>query len=159
MVDRRLHMADPDASPRPGRVSRPPASQQPQHSADQLTRLGELLLARTDDVVARIAAVSAAAGVNLDETVEKRFRRTGALSTIAVAGWMAGDTLEAAREVGHEVWQIFGQLAAQRAASLTEVTKMCLRWRDAAGEVAGEIAAELDLSAEVLAQALLILRT
>jgi diguanylate cyclase (GGDEF)-like protein len=122
-------------------------------------RLGKLLLARTDDIVDRIVAVSAASGVNLDDTVEKRFRRTGALSTVAVAGWMAGETLESAREVGHEVWQIFGQLAAQRAASLTEITKRCLRWRDAAGEVASEIAAELDLSSEVLAQALLILQT
>jgi diguanylate cyclase (GGDEF)-like protein len=121
--------------------------------------LGELLLARTDDVVDRIVAVSAASGVNLDDTVEKRFRRTGTLSTVAVAGWMAGETLESAREVGHEVWQIFGQLAAQRAASLTEVTKRCLRWRTAAGEVASEIARELDLSSEVLAQALLILQT
>ncbi|HEV7528204.1 MAG TPA: EAL domain-containing protein [Solirubrobacteraceae bacterium] len=121
--------------------------------------LGELLLARTDDVVDRIVAASAASGVNLDDTVEKRFRRTGTLSTVAVAGWMAGETLESAREVGHEVWQIFGQLAAQRAASLTEVTKRCLRWRTAAGEVAAEIAAELDLSPQVLAQALLILQT
>jgi diguanylate cyclase (GGDEF)-like protein len=121
--------------------------------------LGKLLLTRTDDVLNRIVAASAASGVNLDDTVEKRFHRTGALSTVAVAGWMAGETLQSAREVGHEVWQIFGQLAAQRAASLTEVTKRCLRWRNAAGEVASEIAAELELSPEVLAQALLILQT
>ena len=38
-----------------------------------------------------------------------------------------------AREVGQESWRIFGQLAAQRAAPLNEVTKRCLRWRDAAG--------------------------
>jgi len=128
-------------------------------SSNDLERLGEALLARTDDVVERIVAVSGASGVSLDDTVEKRFRRAGALSTVAVARWMAGDSLESAREVGHEVWQIFGQLAAQRAASLTEVTKRCLRWRNAAGEVAGEISTELELPSEVIAQALALLQT
>ena len=58
------------------------------------------------------------------------------VSTIAVARWMAGDGAEVAREVGRESWRIFGQLAAQRAAPLNEVTKRCLRWRDAADDVA-----------------------
>ncbi len=56
---------------------------------------------------------------------------------------MAGDGEEVAREVGRESWRIFGQLAAQRAAPLNEVTKRCLRWRDAAEEVMRERAAAL----------------
>jgi len=127
--------------------------------SSDLERLGDQLLACTDDVVERIVAVSAASGVRLDDTVEKRFRRAGALSTVAVARWMSGDSLESAREVGHEVWQIFGQLAAQRAASLSEVTKRCLRWRNAASEVAREIGIGLGLSAEATARALLLLQT
>jgi diguanylate cyclase (GGDEF)-like protein len=51
------------------------------------------------------------------------------------------------------VWQLIGQLAAQRAASLTEVTKLCLRWRDAAGEVALEQARELKLPRRVVHEA------
>jgi diguanylate cyclase (GGDEF)-like protein len=139
--------------------STPGPAESPSQSRHEVERLGKLLLARTNDVVDRIVAVSAASGVALDDTVEKRFRRAGELSTVAVAGWMAGESLESAREVGHEVWQIFGQLAAQRAASLTEVTKRCLRWRNAAAEVAGEIGTELGLSAETTAEANLLLQT
>ncbi len=81
----------------------------------------------------------------------------GAISTIAVARWIAGDSPEAAVAAGQEVWQIFGQLAAQRAAPLAEVTKRCWRWRDAASEVLQETAARLELSPEAIAQALAML--
>jgi diguanylate cyclase (GGDEF)-like protein len=116
------------------------------------------LRARTEELVERIVSARAASGLELDDTVEKRFRRVGALSTQAVTGWMGGESLESAREVGLEVWQIFGQLAAQRAAPLTEVTKRCLAWRDAAGEVARECAAQLELDHSALEQALSMLQ-
>ena len=106
---------------------------------DQLRRLGEALSARTDDVVAGIRRRSADSGPVLDAVVEDSFVRVGTVSTIAVARWMAGEGAEVAREVGQEAWQIFGQLAAQRAAPLNEVTKRCLRWRDAADEVLREM--------------------
>ena len=77
----------------------------------------------------------------LDAAVEERFARVGTVSTIAVARWMAGEGAEVAREVGQEAWQIFGQLASQRAAPLNEVTKRCLRWSDAAREVVREMRA------------------
>jgi diguanylate cyclase (GGDEF)-like protein len=67
---------------------------------------------------------------------------------------MAGESPESAIEVGKEVWQIFGQLAAQRAAPLNEVTKRCWRWRDAATEVLSETAARLKLAPGALTQAL-----
>jgi diguanylate cyclase (GGDEF)-like protein len=94
----------------------------------------------------------------LDAMVEDSFARVGTVSTVAVARWMAGEDPEVAREVGQESWQIFGQLAAQRAAPLNEVTKRCLRWCDAADDVVRETAAELDLSPEVLLQALAMLQ-
>ena len=56
---------------------------------------------------------------------------------------MAGEGAAVAREVGQESWRIFGHLAAQREAPLNEVTKRCLRWRDAADEVLRETAAQL----------------
>jgi diguanylate cyclase (GGDEF)-like protein len=119
-----------------------------------LIRLGEALNARTDDVVAGMIGRSTSSGPVLDEVVEDSFARVGAVSTIAVARWMAGEGAEAAREVGQESWSIFGQLAAQRAAPLNEVTKRCLRWRDAAEDVVRETSAELELGPEVLAWAL-----
>jgi diguanylate cyclase (GGDEF)-like protein len=121
---------------------------------DSLQRLGEALNERTEDVVTGMRARSAQSAHPLDADVEESFARVGALSTAAVARWMAGEGEHRAREVGEESWRIFGRLAAQRAAPLNEVTKRCLRWRDAAEEVTRETAEQLGLGAEVLAQAL-----
>jgi diguanylate cyclase (GGDEF)-like protein len=126
--------------------------------AEDLRRLGAALNARTEDVLQRILSRNVASGLALDAVVEDSFARVGTVSTIAVARWMAGESPEVAREVGRESWQIFGQLAAQRAASLNEVTKRCLRWCDAASEVVRESAAQLDTTPEVLVQALAMLQ-
>jgi diguanylate cyclase (GGDEF)-like protein len=123
-----------------------------------LRRLGEALKRRTDDVVARLQSRSVESGHCLDALVEESFARVGSVSTIAVARWMAGDGEEVAREVGRESWRIFGQLAAQRAAPLNEVTKRCLRWRDAAEEVALECAGTLQLAPEVVQTGLCMLQ-
>jgi diguanylate cyclase (GGDEF)-like protein len=116
-----------------------------------LLGLGRALHDQTDRVVAGMMKRSEDSGVVLDTVVEESFARVGAVSTIAVARWMAGEGAQAAREVGQESWSIFGQLAAQRAAPLNEVTKRCLRWRDAAEDVVCEAGAELGLRSEVMA--------
>src|SRR6202451_4097593 len=103
--------------------------------AAQLRRLGEALSARNDDVVEGIRRRSRDSGPALDAVVEDSFVRVGTVSTLAVARWMSGEGADVAREVGRESWRIFGHLAAQREAPLTEVTKRCLRWRDAADDV------------------------
>jgi diguanylate cyclase (GGDEF)-like protein len=131
---------------------------QPVDLADDLRRLGEELHARTDTVVAGLSSRSRESSQVLDALVEDSFAKVGSVSTIAVARWMAGEGADVAREVGRDSWRIFGQLAAQRAASLNEVTKRCLRWRDSAAEVTREIAAELELPAEVLEEALHMLQ-
>jgi diguanylate cyclase (GGDEF)-like protein len=123
------------------------------HQQD-LSRLGQALHARTDDVVKGMLARSERSGAILDQVVEDSFARVGAVSTIAVARWMAGEGAQAAREVGQESWRIFGQLAAQRAAPLNEVTKRCLRWRDSAEEVVRDTGGELALAPDVLVLAL-----
>jgi len=71
---------------------------------------------------------------------------------------MSGEGPEIAREVGQESWGIFGQLAAQRAAPLNEVTKRCLRWWNAAERVLCEVADELKTPALVRSRALAMLQ-
>jgi diguanylate cyclase (GGDEF)-like protein len=139
-------------------LARDAAEPAPRDRAAEVRRLGEELRARTDEVVRRTVARSKGPGLELDRGVEERFERVGEVSTIAVARWMAGESPEVAREVGREVWHIFGQLAAQRAAPLCEVTKRCLRWCDVAGEVLRETAARLELPQDALLQALAMLQ-
>ena len=116
--------------------------------------LGTELQAQAAEVVRRTVARTAESGLALSEVVEERFQRVGEVSTIAVASWMSGESPQAAMEVGQEVWHIFGQLAAQRAAPLSEVTKRCWRWFDAASEVLGETAVRLAMPQEALSHGL-----
>jgi diguanylate cyclase (GGDEF)-like protein len=124
----------------------------------ELTRLGEELNTRTPDVVERMMRRSIDSGRTLDRVVEASFEDVGAVSTVAVARWMAGEGEAVAREVGQESWRIFAQLASQREAPLNEVTKRCLRWRDCAEEVVGESARDLRLGEETLEEALRMLQ-
>jgi diguanylate cyclase (GGDEF)-like protein len=124
----------------------------------ELRVLGAALGARQRDVLEHIVAGNIASGIELDHTVEEQMVRVGSLSTAAVAQWMAGESLDEAMRTGEEVWRIFGRLAAQRSAPLTEVTKRCLRWRRAAEHVVSEQHRELQMSREALEQALEVLR-
>jgi diguanylate cyclase (GGDEF)-like protein len=135
-----------------------PSSPSVDEPAEDLRRLGEALNARARDVVAGTVARTRASKHVLDAAVEESFERVGMASTAAVASWMAGQGLEAAREVGMDTWHIFGQLAADRVAPLQEVLKRCLRWRDAAADVLHESAKELGVGAEVLSLALAALQ-
>jgi diguanylate cyclase (GGDEF)-like protein len=119
----------------------------------ELSRLGQELSARTEDVVARMMRRSAESSQTLAKVVEESFEDVGTVSSVAVARWMAGEGEDVARQVGQESWRIFAQLASQREAPLNEVTKRCLRWRDATLEVLDESAADLGLSTETLTTA------
>jgi diguanylate cyclase (GGDEF)-like protein len=135
------------AAPEPERAAKA------QPGAD-LRRLGEALDARTQDVLDHTVARSRESREPLDNWVKQSFERICTISTIALARWMAGGSPEAGIEAGREAWQIFGQLAAQRAAPLNQVTKRCLRWRDGAAHVLRDSAQRLDVSAEALSQGL-----
>jgi len=124
----------------------------------ELRRLGTALNERTADVVEEMMERSASSGNLLDSHVEESFEKVGAVSTVAVARWMAGEGETVARDVGQESWRIFAQLASQRAAPLNEVTKRCLRWRDSTASVLRASASDLELDAEVLDRALKMLQ-
>src|ERR1700677_1399313 len=109
--------------------------------AEGLRRLGEALKARAEDVLSLTVARTTGPGHEVDVLVQDSFERISRSSTITVAGWMAGESLAVVREAGRETWEIFGELAAHRAAALNEVIRRCLFWRDSMAEVRRESAA------------------
>ena len=119
----------------------------------ELELLGLELNARTAEVVERMMRWSTESSRTLARVVEDSFEDVGTVSTVAVGRWMSGEGEAVAREVGQESWRIFAQLASQREAPLNEVTKRCMRWRDATLEVLDESAADLGLSEETLERA------
>ena len=124
-----------------------------QDTERDLRRLGDALQARASEVVEQTVVLTLAAGPDLDETLRASFERVGVMSTMAVAQWMAGGRPEAGLEAGREAWEIFGQLAAHRAAPLNEVTKRCLRWRDALNHLVRVCVDEMELAPGVLERA------
>jgi diguanylate cyclase (GGDEF)-like protein len=104
--------------------------------------LGDALGARCEEVRADVVERSRGKGAELDPPVRESLERMCVLATRAVSRWMAGGDPLADVEAGREAWDIFGQLAARREAPLNEVTKRCLRWRDAVHEILRTIAQE-----------------
>ncbi len=135
-----------------------PPSVPVEQPGEDLRGLGEALKARVEDVLNLTVARTTGPGHDVDALVQDSFERICTSSTIAVARWMAGEGLDVVREAGRETWEIFGELAAHRAASLKEVTRRCLFWRDSMVEVLRESATQLDVSPEALSQALNILQ-
>src|SRR5271170_3982529 len=117
----------------------------------EVRQLGEALGGRVEEVLRRTAervrASNGAPDSTLDPAAVESFERIGMRSTAAVAVWMAGGDPQAGRDTGREAWHTYGQLAAQHAAPLHEVTKRCLCWRDTVIDVLTESAQELGISA------------
>jgi len=116
--------------------------------------LGEALKTRAADVLSLTTTRAAGRGDEVDAVVNDRFQRINRNATLAIARWMAGEGAEAAIETGKETWLIYGELAAHRTASLNQLTKRCVWWRDSVVEVMRQCAAELHISPQALAQAL-----
>ncbi len=105
-------------------------------------------------VTGTIVRAANAGGVLADPVVQSGFDRMCRVSTIALARWIAGGSPEEGREASQEVFQHHGQVAAERAAPLSEMTKRCLRWRDSVNDVLCDSAAQLAASPEALSRAL-----
>jgi diguanylate cyclase (GGDEF)-like protein len=138
-------------------VPSPPDTAVGQRGGD-LARLGEALKVRTGDVLSLTVARTSGPGHEVDALVQESFERISRSSTVAVARWISGEGMAIAIEAGKETWEIFGELAAHRAASLNEVTWRCFWWRNVMAEVLQESATELAVSSEALSQALNILQ-
>jgi diguanylate cyclase (GGDEF)-like protein len=131
-------------------VNHGPVSRQPDQ---EIRRLGEALSARTDDVMAAVARLNKDSGHDLEESDRENFARIGRMATVSVAQWMSGADPKTGLQAGREAWGVFGHVAALGAAPLNEVTKRCLRWRDAVIEVLRESAADMAISDEALTRA------
>jgi diguanylate cyclase (GGDEF)-like protein len=118
-----------------------------------LQRLGKALMARAEQVLELTSARLIDSDDVIDAVVQASFEQISRSSTVAVARWMSGEGLEVAREAGEETWLIFGELAASRAASLDQVIRRCLWWRDSMAQVLTEDAARLDIAATTLIEA------
>jgi hypothetical protein len=117
----------------------PPAALQ--EPVEDLPVLGEALKARADDVLSQTVALTAGAGYQqVEGVVQGSFERISISSTMAVSRWIAGEGIEVAVELGRETWEIFAELAAQRAATLDEVTRRCFAWRNVMAQVLHESA-------------------
>jgi diguanylate cyclase (GGDEF)-like protein len=123
-----------------------------------LRQLGEALDARAADVLAHVVKRSQKDARALDAQVRTNLERICSTTTVAVARWMAGGDTKADREASRQAWAVFGHLAAHGAAPLNEVTKRCLRWRDAVEQTLHECAGELGLTQATLAEALAMTR-
>jgi diguanylate cyclase (GGDEF)-like protein len=139
-------------------VPSPPPSVLVDRAEEDLGLLGEALQARITDVLDLTIARTIRSGEVVDAVVQQSFERICRSSTLAVARWIAGESLEVVEKAGRETWQVFGELAAHRAASLHEVTRRCLLWRNAMAEVLQETATELEAPPEVLSRAFNLLQ-
>ncbi len=148
---------EPGVAPAPSGAAgaRPPSSEV---TEQDLHRLGAALEARADDVLTVTVERTIDSGQVVDALIQDSFERICRISTVAVARWIGGEGLEVTREAGQETWNIFGQLAAHRGASLKEVARRCLLWRDSMAEALREIATQLDGSPDALSQALAMLQ-
>jgi diguanylate cyclase (GGDEF)-like protein len=135
----------------------PPHALVEQPAAD-LRPLGEALRARADEVLAQTVAQTVHPDDPLDAVVQGSFERICTGSTIAVARWIAGDPIEVTLDSSRETSQIFGELAAHRAAALSEVTQRCFCWRNVMAENLKDCAQQLGTSGASLAQALNMLQ-
>jgi diguanylate cyclase (GGDEF)-like protein len=132
----------------------PPAPPDPLSDLrDDARPLGEALKSRAPQVLELTLARAHGRESDIDPLVQERFRQINRNSTLAVGRWIAGEGPEAAIESGKETWFIYGELAARRAASLKQLTRRCIWWRDSVVAVLRECAAELESSPEALAQA------
>ena len=140
------------------RVPLPPPSVLLDRPGEDCARLGEALQKHAGNVLELTVERTIRSGELVDTTVQHSFERICQSSTLAVASWMMGETLDVVRKAGQDTWQVFGELAAHRAASLNEVTRRCLLWRNVVADVLQDSAIHLGVSPEALTQALNMLQ-
>jgi diguanylate cyclase (GGDEF)-like protein len=120
----------------------------------RLHALGRELHARAEEVLRETIAKTADSGEAVEAHVQEKFERICTNSTLAVSRWIAGEGIEVTNSSARETSQIFGELAAHRAASLGEVVRRTLWWRNVMADTLRACAVQLQTPAETLQEAL-----
>ena len=139
-------------------AERPAETLSDEQFAAEIRKLGETVAARRDDVLAETVKQTKSSGEIVEAHVQGSFERICFNSTTAVARWIAGEGVEVTNDSARESSQIFGELAAHRAASLHEVTRRSMWWRNVMGDALRTAAAELGTPRVVLDKALELLQ-
>ena len=117
--------------------------------------LAAALRVRVGDVVDRIDELTRECGGVLEPVIEDTLRDAAELATIGVADaialGVAAATLDPTAGSGATS---FAELAAFPGASVNEVAKRCLRWRDCVATVLMDDAERLDISRAAIREAL-----
>jgi diguanylate cyclase (GGDEF)-like protein len=132
-----------NAASAPGAVATVPLVQAGEASP-AMHALGRRLTDSAERVLALTTARAGEAGRLAEPALQERVEEISRTSTIAVACWLEGRGLEAARREGERTWRIFGELAARRDASLDDITLLCIFWRDAMHTILGDLAHTID---------------
>ena len=116
----------------------------PGEASPVMRALGTRLTASADQVLAMTTERATGTGRTAELSVQQSFEEISRTSTRAVARWMEGEGLDAARREGERTWTIFAELAARREASLDDITLLGIFWRDAMTAVLSEISETLE---------------
>jgi len=116
--------------------------------------LGAALRDRVDDVTDRVCELTHDAGGGFDETIEDTFRAAVGAATRAVADWISFGDTAVTRESDFYAAATFADLARFRCASVHEVAKRCLRWRDCIASALMDEADVLEISRGAVREAL-----
>jgi diguanylate cyclase (GGDEF)-like protein len=119
---------------------------------EDLRRLGLALSERVDEVLERTRKIPQRS--LMEERLEETLGRISHSSTLAVAQWMQGGRPEEGRDTSKWIFETYGQWAAERVASLNDMAKRCLRWRDSVHAELREIAAEEGIGDEPVRRAM-----
>ena len=121
-------------------------------------RLGEALHARSDEVVARTIDETVGSGEALEASIQESFVRIARNSTFAVSRWIAGDDVQVTFASAEETSRVFGEVAAHRSASLQEVLRRTLVWRNVMASILRDCAERLEANSDSLTKALATLQ-
>ncbi|MCL5047478.1 MAG: EAL domain-containing protein [Firmicutes bacterium] len=101
----------------------------PEDMETELAVLGRVLEEHSEEIVTLLKPLTPNS-IDFGTVGEADFAGAAVQATLAVAHWMQGRSIDEASKNGLIAASVFGRLAAEAIASLDELTRRCLKWRD-----------------------------